>query len=182
MDKKTNQEEKVVNFEETVLELKPSTIDGIGIFAARDILRGEVIAEGIHESDYKCIIPWKNIKNLDLDTKNRIYSYCIGTPEGFFPPPNNSFNELSIEWYMNHSCRGNIGFDENGDFITIRNVKKGDELTYDYALAESNPDFEMKCLCNSPNCRKRITGNDWMAEEFRKRNLNYMLPNLRKGS
>lgn len=173
------------NFEKTIIELKPSNIKGIGFFAAKNIARGETIAEGIHGSDYDNLVPWSSVSQMDQDTKSRINAYCLGTPEGFFPPPENdsgeySFNKLSAEWYMNHSCKGNVGFNEEGDFIAIRDIQKGEELTYDYGLAESNPDFKMTCKCGSQHCRKVITGNDWKDQHFRERNLNYMLPFLRK--
>ena len=45
--------------------------------------------------------------------------------------------------------------------LTIEKVKKGEELTFDYATTETTvtPDLLNKtCLCQSPNCRKKITG------------------------
>jgi hypothetical protein len=80
---------------------------------------------------------------------------------------------------MNHSCNGNIGFNEKGDFISIRDIKKNEELTYDYGLAESNTQFNMQCNCGCSNCRKIITGNDWKNLDFRNKYLRYMLPLLR---
>lgn len=172
-------------FEKTVIELRLSNIKGIGVFATKDLANREVIAEGVHKEDYNNLVSWSDAGQLDQDTKDRISAYCLGTPEGFFPPPENdsgeySFNDLSIEWYMNHSCEGNVGFNDNGDFIAIRDIKRGEELTYDYGLAESNPNFKMGCKCGSVHCRKVITGNDWKDEHFRERNLNYMLPLLRQ--
>lgn len=165
-------------FKITIIELKPSDISGIGVFAVRDISENQVVAEGIHDEDYQTIIPWPEMFDLDIDTKQRILAYCIGTPKGFFPPPDNDFSQLTVGWYMNHSCQGNIGFNEDGDFIAIDNIKSGDELTYDYGLAESNPDFSMICNCKS-NCRQLISGNDWKNEKFREENLEFMLPRLR---
>ena len=106
--------------------------------------------------------------------------FCIGTPEGFIPPENMDFENMPVEWYMNHSCDGNIGFNDNGDFIALRDIKKGEELSYDYGLAESNPRFKMACTCGSKKCRKLVTGNDWKNLKFRKTHLNYMLPRLRR--
>ncbi len=106
--------------------------------------------------------------------------FCIGTPEGFIPPENLDFNRLSIEWYLNHSCEGNCGFNDNGDFVAIREIESGEELTYDYGLAESNPNFRMMCACGSKSCRKLITGNDWKDEEFQAKNQDHMLPRLRR--
>jgi SET domain-containing protein len=168
------------SFKTVIIECRPSKIDGVGVFAVRKISKGQTIAEGVNKKDYDDLVPWKKIKSLDQDIKKKINDFCLGTPEGFLPPEDNDFNKLSIEWYMNHSCNGNIGFNANGDFVAIKDIKKDEELTYDYALAESNQKFSMKCNCGSSNCRHLITGNDWKDSEFRKKNLNHMLPKLRK--
>lgn len=105
---------------------------------------------------------------------------CIGAPEGFIPPDKLDFNTLSIEWYLNHSCEGNVGFNDDGDFVARRHIEKSEELTYDYTLAESNPRFRMECKCGSGGCRRIITGNDWKDPAFRAKNLDYMLPRLRR--
>lgn len=166
-------------FKIVVLEMGCSAISGVGVFAVTDIHKGQRVAEGIHESDYSSLLSWSEVVDCDNAIRDKILSFCVGSPEGFIPPDNLDFNNLSIEWYMNHSCEGNVGFNEQGDFMARRDVKKGEELTYDYALAESNPVFKMTCKCESKNCRKTITGNDWKDENFRATNLSYMLPKLR---
>ncbi len=165
-----------------LMELKPSKIDrgGVGVFAVTDIRKGQRIASGINQEDYRLLILSKNLKNYDREARKKIRDFCIGTPEGFIPPGDLDFNKLSIEWYLNHSCNGNVGFNESGDFVARKNIKQGDELTYDYGLAESNPSFRMRCKCDAKNCRQMITGNDWKKAEFRRKNLEYMLPRLRK--
>jgi hypothetical protein len=167
-------------FQTVILEMGCSAIRGVGVFAVTNILKGERVAEGIHESDYKSLISWSEIDDCDNAIRDKILSFCVGSPEGFIPPDDLNFNTLSIEWYMNHSCEGNVGFNKKGDFITRRDVKKGEELTYDYGLAESNPAFKMTCKCAIKNCRRTITGNDWKDENFRATNLSYMLPRLRR--
>jgi len=169
-----------VVFKTVLIEIRSSRINGVGLFAVQTIKKGNVIAEGIHKSDYKNLVPWQTFDCLDSSIKKKIVDFCIGTSKGFLPPEDYDFNKLSVEWYMNHSCNGNIGFNENGDFISIRGIKKDEELTYDYGLAESNPKFKMTCNCGCSNCRKIITGNDWKNLEFRKNQLMYMLPILRK--
>ena len=165
-----------------LIELKPSRIDlcGVGVFAVSDIKKGEKVADGIADEDYQELIPWTSFSNYDADVRKKIMDFCIGTPEGFIPPEDLDFNKLSIEWYLNHSCEGNCGFDGEGDFVALRNVEQGEELTYDYALAESNPNFRMRCSCRSQNCRRFVTGKDWKDEEFQTKNRDHMLPGLRQ--
>lgn len=75
-----------------------------------------------------------------------------------------------------------MGFNEDGDFAARKDIQRDEELTYDYALAESNPDFRMECKCGASNCRGIITGNDWRDPAFRAANVNWMLPRLRLSS
>jgi SET domain len=167
-------------FPKVLIELKPSRIAGIGVFATTGVGERQRLAEGISESDYRRLISWTHFCEYDADIREKIDAFCIGTPEGFLPPDDLDFNRLSIEWYLNHSCDGNVGFSKDGDFVARRRIGKGEELVYDYGLAESNPRFRMVCSCGSTNCRKIVTGNDWKDPIFREHNLNCMLPRLRR--
>jgi hypothetical protein len=167
-------------FPKILIELGPSATDGIGVFAVSALKADQRIAGGIEESDYRRLIPWCHLQEYDSDVRDKIGAFCIGTPEGFIPPDKLDFNKLSIEWYLNHLCGGNVGFNEDGDFVARRAIEKGEELTYDYGLAESNPRFRMECKCGSADCRRIITGNDWKDPAFRAKNLDYMLPRLRR--
>jgi hypothetical protein len=165
---------------QVLIELKSSRIDGVGVFAVAALGEDQRIAEGVHDADYRRLVSWDYFAKYDSDVQSKIEAFCIGTPDGFIPPDKLDFNRLSIEWYLNHSCEGNVGFNEDGDFVARRPISKGDELTYDYGLAESNPRFRMDCKCGSSNCRGVITGNDWKDPLFREQNLDYMLPRLRR--
>jgi len=165
-----------------LIELKPSSVHkgGVGVFVTSDVRQGQKLADGISEEDYRDLIPWPAVEQYDREVRNKIHDFCVGTLEGFIPPPDLDFNKLSIEWYLNHSCEGNCGFNDDGDFVAIRAIGKGEELNYDYALVESNPSFLMHCTCGSRKCRKVITGNDWKDDEFRFKHREYMHPHLRR--
>lgn len=169
-------------FPRVLIELRPSHLNGVGVFAVTALRDGQCVAEGIGDADYRRLVPWKHLSEYDADLKDKINAFCIGTPEGFIPPDKLDFNRLSIEWYLNHSCDGNIGFNDDGDFVARRRIARGEELTYDYGLAESNPRFRMVCICGSSNCRGVVTGNDWKDPVFREQNLDYMLPRLRRSA
>lgn len=166
-----------------IVELRPSTIHhgGVGVFTLVRIVKGQQVGEGVYEDAYNNLVLWKAIEHLDQGTRNRIMNLSIGTPEGFIPPPHLDFNNLPFVFYFNHSCEGNFGFNSEGDFVALRDIEIGEELTSDYGLAESNPDFVMKCTCGTRSCRRTVTGNDWKNEAFRTANINNMLPRLRSG-
>lgn len=150
-------------FRPVLVELRPSKIapNGIGVFAIAGISKNTKIFEGVHIEYFSQQVSWLVFVKLPRTTQRKILAFCVGTPQGFIPPDNYDFNNLSIEWYLNHSCEGNIGFDNLGDFVAIKKIKAGEELSYDYGLVESNPKFRMSCTCGSSRCREFITGNDW---------------------
>ena len=164
------------------LELKHSKIHkgGIGAFAIFGFKKGQKVAGGISRKDYEDIIPWEHFRTYSMDIQKKIIDFCIGTEKGFIPPDGLDFNNLSVEWCFNHSCDGNLVFDENGDFIAKRKIKKGEEISFDYGLADSNPNYKLICECKSRNCRKVITGNDWKNPAYRKKQFKYMLHVLRE--
>jgi uncharacterized protein len=60
--------------------------------------------------------------------------------------------------YLNHSCDPNIGIKGKVTFIALRNIKKGEEVVFDYSTTEDDLFWELpfKCMCKAKNCRSRI--------------------------
>ncbi len=166
------------NFPPVIIEIRKSLIlpEEIGVFAVRDLSEQQLIGDAslLGESIF---FSWEQFNSFDEETRAKIMAYCLGNERGFYTLSN--LNYLSVPWNMNHSCEGNVGFDSEGNFVTIRSIKKGEELLWDYGLGESNPNFTMPCKCGSKICRGVITGNDWKNNDFRHRNLKYMLPELK---
>lgn len=167
------------DFKKALVRLRPSKIipGEVGIFAVRNLSKGTIIGDATLLNE-ELFFTRDDYEKIDKESKNVIRDFCIPTPNGFFAPKN--INYLSIPWYINHSCGGNVGYDKKGNFVTIKNVKKGDELCYDYGLAVSYPGYRLDCECGSKNCRKVITGDDWKNVEYRKKNYRHMTPELRE--
>lgn len=58
--------------------------------------------------------------------------------------------------FINHSCDGNLkSYVINGRIMlsSIRPIKAGEELTYDYNIAE---EFDVECICGAKNCRGKL--------------------------
>ena len=171
---------KVVGVESMVkpviIEIKASKMlsNQIGLFAARDLKKDTIIADANKLGEK--LIPWSELENIDEITREKTRHYCLDTEEGFYVPAD--FNYLSVPWNMNHSCDYNVGFDDVGNFVTARDVKKGEELVWDYGMGRSYSGFKMECKCGSKNCRGIITGNDWKNSEYVKKNRKYFLREL----
>lgn len=160
-----------------LIEIRPSKMikNSVGLFAVCNIKKNTIIGDIKYIKENFHL--WSVLKQLDKNTQKKVNDYCVGTEKGFFAPDN--FNYMTIPWHMNHSCDGNVAFDKNGSFITIMNVKSGEELCWDYGLTETNPKFTMKCLCKSKNCRGVITGNDWKSLLKQPNKSIYMANNLK---
>lgn len=55
--------------------------------------------------------------------------------------------------YINHSCNPNAGIMEESMLFAIKNIKRGDEITFDYS---TTIDESFECKCGSKNCRGTI--------------------------
>lgn len=143
------------------VEIRPSRkVEGeIGLFAVRKLKKDSVIADAAHFSNLK-FMSWADIDRLDKITRKKVIGYCPGTEKGVMVPPD--INYLSVVWQMNHSCNPNVGFNDKDDFVAMRDIRSGEELTWDYSYDETNPKFRMKCSCGEKKCRKIVTGRDWV--------------------
>lgn len=78
--------------------------------------------------------------------------------------------------YMNHSCDPALWFLDDDTMIARRDIKPGEEITYDYSATEISPIYEdnWDCQCGSKNCRGRISPLDCLTEEFQKLHQNHL--------
>ena len=78
--------------------------------------------------------------------------------------------------YINYSCDPNIGMLGESTVVAFRDIKPNEELTIDYAMI-ANDDISMECSCESLNCRRIITGKDWMKPELQEKYKGYFTRN-----
>jgi uncharacterized protein len=128
---------------------KAGSTHGVGLFAARDIRKNEEILKITGP-----IVPEKIADTL-------YSSYGIDVLVQIGPKkwilPNNEAR------FINHACNPNMGFKSAGTFVAMKNIKKEEELTFDYSMSEiddSDYIWSIDCLCGDPNCRKVISSLD----------------------
>lgn len=119
------------------------------------------------------VIAKKNFRKSDLlfvvkgpvKSKPTKYSFSIGLNKHIEPKRNNGSSDIGH--YLNHSCNPNsiIKIINNGaktPYIKVlarRNIKAGEELTFDYASLEYDITADKtKCGCKEKNCRKIMHG------------------------
>jgi len=82
--------------------------------------------------------------------------------------------------YVNHSCDPNAGLRGQITLVAMRPIAPGEEITFDYAMADSSSFDEFECACGSPHCRGRVTGHDWQRHELWRRYDGYFSTYLQK--
>ena len=129
---------------------------GKGVFATRNIISGDKIMH----------LDLTNLKSYSLKEINQNpklqSNHCDYVGHGRY------VIDFSLSSYMNHSCEQNcISKHKNikvKEIIALKNIKKGEELTQDYAAGavdqfDGKGFWSMECKCNSKNYRKRVTGD-----------------------
>ena len=116
---------------------------GFSYFAKRDFKKDEKIMEG-----YGRFV-------------NHQTSHCsvqVGAHKHYVP-------EKWTGRYWNHSCNPNCYMKSRSDGFTtlfaLKNIKEGDEITYNYAMTELSwvtnaKETYVKCLCGEKKCKGKI--------------------------
>lgn len=146
-----------------------SQIDGKGVIAKRNIPKGEIISiwgGGIFRT--------KDLKKISR-YRPHLFSHSIGVSEGFHLAVLNMNKGLDDCDRFNHSCNPNIGVKGQIIIVSRRNIKKGEELCFDYETTEVKGcgGLPFNCKCGDKNCRKTIDGNAWKDKKFQKENEGY---------
>lgn len=145
-----------------------SPIHQLGVKATDNIKKGEIIGVlgGVIVPISKIEKIWKKLGHVGVQLDENFY-ICPTSRE-----------ELKETGVFNHSCNPNAGFKNSIVLISIKNIKKGEEIVFDYAYCEAH--FEpFECMCKSPNCRKIIKPTDWKIKEIQEKYGEYYSPYLK---
>lgn len=68
----------------------------------------------------------------------------------------------------NHSCRANTWWCGDDQLCASRDILPGEELTYDYATTDIDPNikYDWICKCGESNCRKKLNWDDILKPEL----------------
>jgi hypothetical protein len=118
---------------------------GKAVFATRDYKPDQVIVK----FEGKIIDKDKIPKNMHGSSDR----YVQISKDKFMGPSKNTDD------FINHSCEPNCGLlfrDYGIILVAIKNIKIGDEITWDYSTSIHNDSWKMKCKCLSKKCRGDI--------------------------
>lgn len=144
-------------------KVKHSKIHGHGIFATRDIRKNEKIIQYIGEkvtrSEGNKRSEKRLKKYLNSNKTGSVYIFELNSKYDIDGSP--TYNKAR---YINHSCNPNCEVDITNEEIwisSIKAIKKGDELSYDYGYSFDKNDFrDHLCKCGSKNCIGYIISSD----------------------
>jgi hypothetical protein len=125
----------------------------LGVFATEDIKEGETIF---------------NINTSIVTNKPSVYSVQIGAGKHVQPPDNIDVSDKpDYFWkYLNHSCEPNSYCNLNDlTFKALRDIKKGEHITFNYLTTEEDMNNPFKCNCKSEKCFKYIRGYKYLSEQ-----------------
>jgi SET domain-containing protein len=144
--------------------IKKSAIGGYGLFAVKPFKKNELVGvKGGH------IIDWKTYKKYQKIVGDSYFQI----DDNLIISPLTKDEAKESMMCLNHSCEPNVGVRGEISFMTMRNVRAGEELTIDYAMIEDNRTYKLKCDCGSQSCRGIITGKDWRNKKLQTRYKSY---------
>jgi SET domain-containing protein len=136
------------------IQVRRSGVHGKGVFALQDLAEGETLIEYVGE-----VISWDEAQDRhphDPNDPNHTFYFHVNEDKVI-----DALHGGNSSRWINHSCDPNCEADEENDRIfikAIRNIKAGEELSYDYGLIIDEPytqklKAEYPCWCGSANCR-----------------------------
>ena len=144
-------------------KLKKSKVHGIGIVALKNISKKtnviEYIGEKISKKEGDRRSSERIKKYLNKENEGSVYIFELNKKYDIDGSP--MYNNAR---YINHSCNPNCEVDIIDNkiwIIAIKNIKKGEELSYDYGYVFDKDDFkEHVCKCASKKCIGYIIAKD----------------------
>ena len=143
---------------------KSSKIDHRGLFASKDIKKGTKIIYYIG----KIITKKQTENNPKFDNDKAIYLFNLN--KKYDLDGNFKFNTARL---INHSCDPNCEVFGTGLKIWVyamKNIKKGEELSYDYGFSFDEDYINYPCKCKSKECVGYIIreGSRWRIKKKKK--------------
>tara|TARA_B100002019_G_C20737277_1_gene342212 strand:+ start:32 stop:481 length:450 start_codon:yes stop_codon:yes gene_type:complete len=147
-----------------IYKIKKSRIDKNGLYASQNIKKGTKIIE----YKGKIISVKQSETNPKFNNEKAIYLFNINKKydlDGDF-----KFNTARL---INHSCEPNCEVFGSGLKIWVyamKNIKKGEELSYDYGFNYDKDYKAYPCKCGAKNCARYIVrqGSRWRIKKKRK--------------
>jgi hypothetical protein len=151
------------------LAVHSSAIAGRGTFAVRDLSRGTVL-----------LVMGGHVVSLQEEAAlpPEIQDAGLQIAPDLVLTPMSSELAGSIN-HVNHCCDPNAGFQGQMFLVAMRDITKGEEITFDYAMCLGGDiPYQLQCDCGAARCRGQITERDWMIPDLQNRYRGFFQPYL----
>lgn len=118
---------------EVYCRLGISPVHGIGVFAVRAIPKGVNPMRTWHAVD-EIQFTHKELKGLPKGVRKELDMFCYYNRE-VMHIPSVGMNTMNMAVYLNHSKKPSVKYLKNGQLVTLKAVKSGEELMLDYDIS-----------------------------------------------
>ena len=118
----------------TYVIIRPSPVEGIGVFAIRDVPKGcrNIFTDPHPDKDQWITIPRIEIEELPLHARQLVETYCLYDEANYFVPEH-GFKKMDLVNFLNHSDLPNVISINDGEYFeAIKDIAAGEELLVDY--------------------------------------------------
>lgn len=147
----------------------------MGVFATKNIKKGELI--GVWGG-----IVYSAEEVESIAVKNSFFStHTVSVYDGFYLGPiSKAKNQVDDAELFNHCCNPNIGIFGQIILVARKNIKKNEELFFDYDTTETSAEGSFICKCGYRKCRSKIDGSAWKNDDFVRTNFDYLSTYIQK--
>jgi len=151
---------------------------GSGLFATAFIPEGTVVWRDSPESMEALRYTREQIEGFPEEEAAdfRIHAYQVNdlTFSGTLIKKGDPDTSRDPSEYKNHSCDPNVWHEIDCDTVMTarKDIKPGDEVTYDYCTTETENSFHVAawtCRCGAKECRGKLTGLEYQDPVLQKR-------------
>jgi hypothetical protein len=136
-----------------------------GVFATCAIGAGVVLIHRWHD-EYRGLKGWQVLSVEEIDrlppaSRALFLRYGLDHDFGYICGPTDLAHVTSLDNFINHACAPNLGYDDAGNVVALREISPGEELRIDYGSFIVNYDEPFQCSCGHESCRGTISRDDW---------------------
>lgn len=151
------------------VEIRPSPIQGLGLFARTSLPAGTVVSRLGGELVSTCELR-RLVAAADAGERTYIDTITVGQDLHLVLPAGSPAGR------GNHSCDPNTWWIDAVTLVARRDIALDDELTSDYATSTDQEDFVLDCACGTPLCRRTVRGGDWRRPDLWRRYGDHWVP------
>ncbi|HZE51311.1 MAG TPA: SET domain-containing protein-lysine N-methyltransferase [Jatrophihabitantaceae bacterium] len=145
-----------------------SSIAGQGLFATASILQGTVVSRLGGR-----LVSTAELRHL-MAGPDYVDSVAVDEDLHLLLAPGN------LNRFGNHSCEPTLWWADEYTLVARRDLVAGEELTSDYSTSTTDPQFVLRCHCETYRCRQMVTGDDWRIPQLQQAYATHWTPYLQK--